>query len=108
VAAARNAHAPARSQAQRLAALARANEVRLLRAQLKRDLKSGSVSIAAILAETPDYLLTARPLELLTAVPGLGRVRAARLLTQCAISQAKTLGGLTQRQRSELLAHFRR
>jgi hypothetical protein len=33
-------------------------------------------------------------------------VRAGRLLTQCRISQSKTIGGLSERQRGELVELF--
>jgi hypothetical protein len=49
-------------------------------------------------------VLTAKVFDMLLAVPKLGRVRATRFLNQCRISQSKTVGGLTERQRSELLA----
>jgi hypothetical protein len=44
---------PERSLDQRMDALGRANEVRALRAQLKRDLKAGRVSIGALLLNQP-------------------------------------------------------
>jgi len=43
-------------------ALSTANEVRTLRAQLKRDLKAGRVSIGALLVDPPPYLETAKVL----------------------------------------------
>ena len=42
------------------------------------------------------------------AVPKLGRVKAARLLNSCRISQSKTVGGLSERQRAELVSLFNR
>ena len=48
---------PERSLDQRMDALCRANEVRALRAQLKRDLKAGRVSIGALLLDQPPYLV---------------------------------------------------
>ena len=42
------------------------------------------------------------------AVPKFGRVKAARLLNQCRISQSKTVGGLSDRQRGELIGLFSR
>ena len=56
-----------------------------------------------ILLSPPDHVLTAKVFDMLLAVPKLGRVRATRFLNQCRISQSKTVGGLTERQRSELL-----
>ena len=45
---------------------------------------------------------------MLLAVPKFGRVKAARMLNQCRISQSKTVGGLSDRQRQELIALFNR
>ena len=45
---------------------------------------------------------------MLMAVPKFGRVKAARLLNQCRISQSKTVGGLSERQRAELVSLFNR
>ena len=89
-------------------ALKRANYVRVHRTQLKKDLKDGRVSIEAILLDPPDYVETAKVLDMLMAVPKFGRVKAARLLNQCRISPSKTIGGLSHRQRAELVALFHR
>ena len=47
------AQAPARSLDQRMEALKRANDIRVKRAQLKKDLKDGRVSIEKILPRLP-------------------------------------------------------
>ena len=100
--------APARSLDQRMEALKRANHIRVRRAQLKKDLKDGQVQIEAILLDPPDWVSTAKVFDMLMAVPKFGRVKAARLLNQCRISQSKTVGGLSERQRGELLSLFDR
>ena len=100
--------APVRSLDQRMEALKRANDIRVKRAQLKKDLKSGAVSIEQILREPPEYVSTAKVFDMLMAVPKFGRVKAPRLLNQCRISQSKTVGGLSDRQRQELIDLFNR
>ena len=100
--------APVRSLDQRMEALRRANDIRVKRAQLKKDLKSGAVSIEQILAAPPEYVSTAKVFDMLMAVPKFGRVKAARFLNQCRISQSKTVGGLSERQRAELIGLFNR
>ncbi len=89
-------------------ALQRANEIRSARAQLKRELKAGRVLIHGVLIDPPEYLQNAKVSELLLSVPKYGRVKVNRLLTQCRISPSKTLGGLSERQRHELVANLRR
>jgi S13-like protein len=100
--------APERSLTQRMEALKRANEIRTRRARLKRDLKAGRTQIQALLLDPPEYLLTAKAFDLLLAVPKYGRVKVNRILTQCRISPSKTIGGLSQRQRHELISFLRR
>ena len=100
------AHAPARSLDQRMDALKRANDVRVRRAQLKKDLKDGKVRIEQILGKPPEFVETAKVIDILMAVPKFGRVKAARFLNTCRISQSKTVGGLSDRQRTELIGLF--
>jgi hypothetical protein len=42
------------------------------------------------------------------AVPKFGQVKAKRYLNQCRISESKTVGGLSDRQRTELIGLFSR
>lgn len=98
--------APQRSLDQRLEALTKANEVRSRRAALKADLKRGAVDIRDVLASPPDYVLTAKVVDILMATPKCGKVKSARIMEQCRISPSKTVGGLSERQRQELLAYF--
>ena len=93
---------PERSLDQRMDALGRANEVRARRAQLKRDLKAGRVSIGALLLDRPSYLETAKVFDMLLALPKIGRVKATKILQSCRVSPSKTFGGLSERQRAEL------
>jgi len=100
--------APERSLTQRLDALERANAVRTKRAQLKRNLKAGRESIHTLLLNPPPYIETAKVFDMLLAVPKYGRVKVNKVLTQCRISPSKTIGGLSQRQRDELVSLLRR
>jgi S13-like protein len=100
--------APQRSLDQRMDALKRANDIRVRRAKLKKDLKDGRVKIEKILSSPPEYVSTAKVFDMLLAVPKFGRVKAARFLNQCRISQSKTVGGLSERQRTELISLLHR
>ena len=91
--------APERSLVQRMDALQRANDIRSRRAQLKRH---------ELLLDPPDYLQTAKVFDLLLAVPKYGRVKVNKILSHCRISPSKTLGGLSERQRGELVVLMRR
>jgi hypothetical protein len=100
--------APERSLHQRMDALQRANEIRTRRAQLKKDLKAARVSIHTLLLNPPHYVETAKVFDMLLAVPKYGRVKANKVLQQCRISPSKTIGGLSERQRTELVSMLRR
>jgi hypothetical protein len=100
--------APERSLTQRMEALQRANDIRTRRAQLKRDLKGGRITIQALLADPPEFLETAKVFYMLLAVPKYGRVKVNKILQQCRISPSKTIGGLSERQRTELVSLLRR
>jgi hypothetical protein len=99
---------PERTREQRMRALQRANEIRSARAQLKRDLKAGKIQVEKLLLDPPDYVLSAKAFDMILAVPKYGRVKANKILTQCRISPSKTIGGLSERQREELVHMLRR
>ena len=81
--------APERSLLQRMDALQRANEIRTRRAQLKRDLKAGRVSIHTLLLEPPEYVETAKVFDMLLAVPKYGRVKATRSCSSAGSRRAR-------------------
>ena len=95
-----------RSKQQRLEALRKANEIRAHRSKLKKDLATGKTQIHKILANPPDYAHSERIAVLLLALPGYGPARVSKLLLKTRISESKRLGGLTDRQRGELIQHF--
>ena len=99
---------PERTHDQRLRALRRANDIRTRRAQLKRDLKAGKTSVDSLLMDPPEWVMSAKVFDMILAVPKYGRVKANKILGQCRISPSKTIGGLSQRQRAELVQMLRR
>ena len=102
----RGVETSSRSTAQRAEALRRANEIRIGRAQLKSALATGSVRVTDILASPPECVKTQKVHALLLALPKYGPARVARLLAQCQISSAKTVAGLSERQRGELIGRL--
>jgi hypothetical protein len=97
---------PTRTDDQRLSALAYANHVRLRRAALKRMLKKSSTprQLAAVeLLDPPDWLRTMKASDLLLAVPKVGSARVTLLFARGGVSMAKTVGGLSDRQRQVLV-----
>lgn len=102
------AETPDRSPSQRLEALKLANAVRTERATLKRDLKAGKVRIETVLADPPECVHSAKVADIMLAVPRYGRVKVTKILQRCRISPSKTVIGLSERQRGELIEALRR
>lgn len=61
-----------------------------------------AASMEELLLESPELLKTAKVVELLLALPQLGRVRVGTILARCAIAPGRTLGSLSLHQREEL------
>lgn len=99
---------PERTLDQRKRALDHANEIRSKRAKLKKDLKAGRVKLQTLILNPPDFLLTAKVWDMLLAVPKYGRVKANRVFKHCRVSPSKTFGGLSERQRGEIVAYMSR
>lgn len=93
-----------RSAQQRLDALVRANKVRSQRAVLKRELAAGETTATKVLLAFEPWVATMKIEHLLVSLPKLGTTKVRRLLNQCRISTAKTVGGMSDRQRAELVA----
>jgi hypothetical protein len=79
-------------------ALARANQVRLARAALKRDIGAGRRNIIDAVIECPWEAESMTLSELLRSQRRWGRARARKLLTSVGLNEAKRLGTLTERQ----------
>lgn len=88
-----------------MTALQSANEIRTYRANLKRDLKAGHKNIVELLHNPPDEIETMKIFDLMMAVPKLGRTKVNKMLQLCRTAPSKTVGGMTERQRGELV-HF--
>lgn len=98
--------APDRSLKQRMDALRRANDIRSRRAEVKRDVKRDRDPrplVDQLRAPHEDFE-TMKVFDALLAMPKIGRVKANKFLQVARVSPSKTIGGLSYRQRSELMA----
>lgn len=84
---------------QHMEALARANRVRLARAELKRSIARGDVDAAEVIRDCPWETESMTLAELLTSQRRWGRTRARKFLIALALNENKRLGTLTSRQR---------
>ena len=91
---------------QHMQALARANRVRLARAELKRSIARGEVEAAEVIRECSWETESMTLAELLTSQRRWGRTRARKFLVGLALSENKRLGTLTSRQRTLLSAEL--
>jgi hypothetical protein len=89
---------------QHMQALARANRVRLARAELKRSIGRGEVAVTEVIQDVPWETESMTLAELLTSQRRWGRTRARKLLQTLALSENKRVGSLTPRQRALLMS----
>ncbi|HEY3864779.1 MAG TPA: hypothetical protein VGL54_01665 [Solirubrobacteraceae bacterium] len=94
--------APAGPQYMR--ALERANQVRLARASLKRRIALGEVCVAAVVLDCPWEANSMAVADLLISQRRWGQTRCRKFLAQLAMSEKKTVGSMTDRQRRTLAA----
>lgn len=93
---------------QRSAALAKAAAARKARAEVKVRLKSSQASLAAVLAsgQADDAIGKMKVVAVLEALPGVGKVRAQRLMERLEISPSRRVRGLGSKQRRALEREF--
>ncbi len=91
---------------QHMRALAQANRVRLARAELKRQVSDGERSVADIVLHAPWEAESMTVADLLMSQHRWGRTRCRRFLASIPMSETKTIGSMTERQRRALAARL--
>ena len=91
---------------QRLRALQRANTIRLARAELKRHIAEGEMSVAEVLTDVPAHVSSWTVWDLLMSQRRWGTARCRKFLARHDISETKQVGTLTERQRRLLVAQL--
>jgi hypothetical protein len=101
---------PSLTPEQRQAALEKAAEARRVRAEVKEKLKMGSLSLSELFeqGERDDILAKLKVVSVLESMPGVGKVRARRIMADLEISESRRLRGLGRNQREALLDAFAR
>src|SRR5437016_3056383 len=99
---------PQLSPEQRQAALEKAAAARRQRAELKEKLKMGSTTLKELLdeAERDEIIGKMKVVAVLESLPGVGKVRARRLMDDIGISETRRIRGLGAQQREALLKEF--
>jgi len=88
-------------------ALERANQVRLARAALKRRIATGALDAADVILECPWEAESMAVADLLMSQRRWGQTRCRKFLAQIPMSEKKTIGSMTDRQRRTLAAMLR-
>lgn len=96
---------PTLTPEQRQAALEKAALARRARAELKEKLKMGSLTVADLLARASSDEIAGKMkvLAVLESLPGLGKVKARRVLDELGVSETRRVQGLGDQQRKKLL-----
>jgi hypothetical protein len=89
---------------QHMRALERANQVRLARADLKRRIAGGELGVAEVILECPWEADSMAVADLLMSQRRWGQTRCRKFLAQIPMSEQKTVGSMTERQRRTLAA----
>ena len=98
---------PTLTPEQRREALAKAAEARKKRAALKEQLKSGRLNLRDVLNRREDEVVgKMRVSSVLESLPGVGKVRARKLMERLDISSSRRVRGLGAKQKEALLGEF--
>ena len=99
---------PALTPDERRAALEKAAIARRIRADVKEQLKSASLTLTELFtrADDDDVLGKLKVVSMLESMPNTGKVKARRLMRDLDISESRRLRGLGPNQRRRLLDHF--
>lgn len=99
---------PTLTPEQRQAALEKAAKARQLRAEVKARLKSSTASLTEVIAESKanEVIAKLKVVDLLQAMPGVGKVRAQEIMQRIGIADSRRLRGLGANQISALLTEF--
>ncbi len=100
---------PPLTEEQRREALQKAAIARRKRAELKEELKSGRTSLKDLLDRTADAIVGKMKVSsVLESLPGVGRVRARKIMERLDISESRRMRGLGAKQKENLLSEFAR
>ena len=98
---------PPLTEEQRRQALAKAAIARRKRAELKERLKSGQTSLGDLMERTGDEVVGKMKVStVLESLPGVGRVRARKIMERLDISESRRMRGLGAKQKQNLLSEF--
>lgn len=93
---------------ERAAALEKAKQARILRAQVRDDLKSGKLSLEDLLAKKDDEVIGRMKVStLIETMPGYGKAKTDKIMDELNIAASRRLRGLGKRQEAALLERLK-
>jgi hypothetical protein len=100
---------PPLTEEQRRQALEKAAIARRKRAELKEQLKTGRTNLQDLMERTRDEVVGKMKVStVLESLPGVGRVRARKIMERLDISESRRMRGLGAKQKENLLSEFAR
>ncbi len=97
---------PKLSQEEKKNALAKAQEMRRARSQMRERLKKGDLDLNEVLKADDEVTARMRVAYLLRSLPRVGKVKAQRIMEEIGIDEKRRVQGLGKRQREALLARL--
>ena len=98
---------PQLTEEQRKQALEKAAEARRKRAEIKQQLKNGTLTLPQILNRPEDETVgKMKVASVLESLPGVGKVRARKIMERLDISSTRRVRGLGAKQKEALLGEF--
>jgi hypothetical protein len=98
---------PQLTEEQRKQALEKAAEARKARAEIKQQLKNGTLNLPQVLDRPSDDTVgKMKVASVLESLPGVGKVRARKIMERLDISSTRRIRGLGGKQKEALLQEF--
>lgn len=98
---------PVLTEEQRRQALEKAAEARKARAEIKQRLKNGTLTLQQMLQDQSDETIGKMKVSaVLEALPGVGKVRAKKIMEKLEIAPTRRVRGLGEKQKVALLDEF--
>ena len=95
---------PKLSPEERSKALQKAQQIRSKRMEVRKELKAGTLTLAAVLKDADNEVYAKMRVKyLLESLPQVGKITAVKIMEEIGIDEARRVQGLGSRQKAQLL-----
>lgn len=84
---------PTLTSEQRAAALEKGLQARIARKEAKVKLAAGEIALSDVLESGDEAVRRMRVIDLIQAMPGYGKARAAKVMEECSIAESRRIQG---------------